>query len=179
MAGDSPAEHCHRWTSPSLRSNYVGMALSSPATLQKGWARYAGAGLAGAAVMLLIAVPTAILDTPWFTREIPVRWWEYPTLLAVGALTALWVGIRPRTGGPSGSGAAGGIALATFAVGCPVCNKLILAAIGTSGALGIWAPIQPILAVVSVALMGGLVWWRWRQQPCADGACEPVPVTER
>ncbi|MGV0838364.1 hypothetical protein [Mycolicibacterium thermoresistibile] len=156
------------------------MAFSISSELRRAdWARYLRAGLAGAAVMVLIAVPTDILNTPWFTREIPVRWWEYPTLAAIGVLTAMWVGIRPRTGGPGGSGAAGGIALAAFAVGCPVCNKLILAAIGTTGALGIWAPMQPILAVMSVALMAGLVWWRWRQQPCASGECEPAPAGVR
>lgn len=134
---------------------------------------------------MVIAVPTDVLDTPWFTREIAVRWWEYPTLGAVAILTALWVGITPRTGGPSGGSAVGGVTLATFAIGCPVCNKLVLAAVGYTGALGIWAPMQPILAVVSVALMAGLVWWRWRQRPCAGdefcatGECAPVPVNHR
>jgi hypothetical protein len=141
-------------------------------------ARYLLAGLAGAAAAVAMAVPTDILDTPLFTREIPVRWWEYPTLAAVGVLTALWVGIRARAGGPGAGSAAGGITLATFAIGCPVCDKLVLAAVGTTGALGLWAPLQPILAAVSVALMAGLVLWRWRQQPCADGQCEPASIVE-
>ncbi len=40
-----------------------------------------------------------------------------------------------------------------FAVGCPVCNKLVLLALGTSGAVTWFAPIQPYLAVASVVLM--------------------------
>ncbi|MFA5710903.1 hypothetical protein [Mycolicibacterium sp.] len=132
--------------------------------------RYLWAALAGVATALLMAIPTAVLQTPWFGREVPVRWWEYPTLAAVGVLTALWFAIdTPRSGG--GTAAVGGVTLATFAVGCPVCNKLVLMAVGTTGALGLWAPVQPFLAVVSVILLAGLVGWRWRRRPCGDGAC--------
>ncbi|MGY4708832.1 hypothetical protein ACXDF8_04585 [Mycolicibacterium sp. CBM1] len=125
---------------------------------------------AGVSTVLVVGVPTDVIDTPWFGREVPVRWWEYPTLAAVGVLTALWFGI---SGPRRATGAAGGgLMLATFAVGCPVCNKLVLAAVGTSGALGLWAPLQPLLAALSVALLAGVVVWRWRQRPCANGACE-------
>ncbi|GGC67284.1 hypothetical protein [Hoyosella rhizosphaerae] len=60
---------------------------------------------------------------------------------------------------------------ALFAVGCPVCNKLILLAIGTSGALSVWAPIQPILAVVAVLALGIATYLWWQRRPCADGRC--------
>jgi hypothetical protein len=39
------------------------------------------------------------------------------------------------------------ILLSTFAVGCPIGNKLVVALIGVSGALSYWAPLQPILGV--------------------------------
>ena len=39
------------------------------------------------------------------------------------------------------------------AVGCPVCNKLVLLALGASGAVSWFAPIQPFLAIASVVLM--------------------------
>ncbi|MEU1273209.1 hypothetical protein [Streptomyces sp. NPDC005799] len=47
----------------------------------------------------------------------------------------------------------GGIG-STLAVGCPICNKLVVLAIGVSGALSYWAPVQPVLALASVALLG-------------------------
>jgi hypothetical protein len=47
----------------------------------------------------------------------------------------------------------GATLLATFAVGCPVCNKLVVAVLGVSGALSYWAPIQPVVGVLSVALL--------------------------
>ncbi|MFF7642885.1 hypothetical protein [Streptomyces canus] len=55
---------------------------------------------------------------------------------------------RPR----SGRAIAAGV-LSAFAVGCPICNKLVVLAIGVSGALSYWAPVQPVLGVASVALL--------------------------
>lgn len=125
----------------------------------------------GLLTMIVMAVPTDVIDTPWFSREVPVRWWEYPTLIAVGVLTALWFVIPvPQRGAGT---AVGGVTLATFAIGCPVCNKLVLAAVGTTGALGLWAPVQPLLAALSVALMTGLVLWR-RKRRCSSQRCAPL-----
>ncbi|MDN4519483.1 hypothetical protein QYF68_16905 [Mycolicibacterium austroafricanum] len=134
--------------------------------------RWLRAGAVGLTAMLLMAVPTDVINTPWFSREIPVRWWEYPTLIAMGILTTVWMGIATSRRG-AGT-AVSGVTLATFAIGCPVCNKLVLAAVGTTGALGLWAPVQPILATVSVTLMTAAVAWRWRQRPCAAGQCGSV-----
>ncbi len=135
---------------------------------------------AGAATLLLVGVPTDILANPWFGREIPVRWWEYPVLGATVVLTALWFGLqnspsdRSRTAAP-----AAGVMLTVFAVGCPVCNKLVLVTIGASGALGWWAPLQPILAVFSLALLAGAVLYRWRGRPCGDSCESPVAPIRR
>jgi hypothetical protein len=46
-----------------------------------------------------------------------------------------------------------GALLSYFAVGCPVCNKLALIALGYSGAIQYFAPIQPYLAVAGIALL--------------------------
>ncbi len=35
----------------------------------------------------------------------------------------------------------------------PVCNKLVLVLLGASGAMSYWAPLQPLLAVLSVGLL--------------------------
>ena len=55
-----------------------------------------------------------------------------------------------------------GTLLSFFAVGCPVCNKLVLLALGTSGAMSFFAPLQPILAVASIGLMAYAVRTRLR-----------------
>ena len=60
-------------------------------------------------------------------------------------------------------GMAGGV-LAWFAVGCPVCNKIALLALGYSGAITYFTPIQPFLAVGAMALTGVAVVVRLRGQ---------------
>ncbi|MGV0644128.1 hypothetical protein ABQE44_12065 [Mycolicibacterium sp. XJ2546] len=139
--------------------------------------RHAQGLLAGVVAVVVIAVPTDIIDTPLFSRDVPVRWWEYPVLIATGVLTAVWFaigGARRNTGSM-----ASGLALVTFAVGCPVCNKLVLLAVGASGALSLWAPLQPMLAGFSLALLTVLVVLRWRRRPCVSGVeCSGTPTPQ-
>jgi hypothetical protein len=39
-----------------------------------------------------------------------------------------------------------------FAISCPVCNKIVLALVGTSGASGWFASVQPLLGAIAIAL---------------------------
>ena len=57
-----------------------------------------------------------------------------------------------------------GVALAWFAVGCPVCNKIALLALGYSGALTWFAPAQPYLAAAALLLTAGALVVRLRGQ---------------
>lgn len=60
---------------------------------------------------------------------------------------------------------------AWFAIGCPVCNKLALLALGYSGAITYFAPLQPWLAAASLILLGaGLV-----MRLSGEIAC-PIPL---
>lgn len=139
---------------------------------------------------LLIGIPTVLIPNPVFGREIPVVAWNYPVWIATsvlaGMLAATYVKARrtnpaPVDGepealataqdtaddgtadAPSKLGMAGGV-LAWFAVGCPVCNKIALIALGYSGALTWFAPVQPYLAGVALLLTAGAVVFRLRGQ---------------
>lgn len=59
---------------------------------------------------------------------------------------------------------------AFLAIGCPICNKLALVLLGTSGALSIWAPIQPVLGGLSLVLLAVTAAWRVRLR-MRGGAC--------
>jgi len=108
---------------------------------------------------LAMGVPTGIVRTSFYTRMTPVTWWDYP----VWAVSAVLVGltaatyVRVRGAAPAGVDRSrrtiGATLLSTFAVGCPICNKLVVALIGVSGALSYWAPLQPVLGVLSIALL--------------------------
>ncbi|WP_305094067.1 hypothetical protein [Prescottella sp. R16] len=130
---------------------------------------------AGLVTLIVVGVPTDVIDTPWFGREIPVRWWEYPVLAATAILTALWFGIRVDSPTDRPTGPMAAVTLAVFAVGCPVCNKIVLLTIGTSGALGFWAPLQPIIAVGSLALLTTALILRRRRSLCGPACAAPAP----
>ena len=57
--------------------------------------------------------------------------------------------------------------LTFFAVGCPVCNKIVLLALGYTGALRWFAPVQPLLAIAGI----GLLAWALRSRLRAEVAC--------
>lgn len=124
----------------------------------RGWTwRQWGVGLVGAAVTaLLIGVPTGVVPTDLYTRMTPVLWWNYPVLgltaVLEGLLLATYVApMRPVVN--QGKKAFAGGLVSLFAVGCPVCNKLIVLLIGFGGALSYFAPVQPVLAVASLLLL--------------------------
>jgi hypothetical protein len=107
---------------------------------------------------LFIALPTAVIKNPIFGREIGVTSWSVTviviTSILTGLLTATYVKNEFSDENPRQLkiGSAGAF-LSFFAVGCPVCNKLVLIALGYSGAIQYFAPIQPYLALIGIALL--------------------------
>ena len=107
------------------------------------------------AVALAVGLPTDVIPNPLFGRPVDVTWWSYPSLAVTsvlgGLLLATYVA-QPQPVTHERRGIAGGL-LGFFAIGCPVCNKLVVIALGTSGALDWFAPTQPFLAVLSMVLL--------------------------
>lgn len=112
----------------------------------------------GLLTYFVIALPTAVVKNPIFGREIPVTDWSITviviTSVLTGLLTATYVKNEFSDDNPKQLkvGSAGAL-LSFFAVGCPVCNKIALVALGYSGAIQYFAPIQPYLALVGIALL--------------------------
>jgi hypothetical protein len=104
----------------------------------------------------------------------PVQWWSYPILAATALLGGLVTATYVRSSAqPAGlTGTAGGGLLSALAIGCPVCNKLVVVLLGVSGAMSVWAPLQPVLGLASVALLG----WALRTRLVAERAC-PMPTS--
>lgn len=118
--------------------------------------QWLAAAASAAATAVVVGVPTAVVPNAFFGREVPVQWWNYPALALTALLSGLVLGTYLRPGPPAASGGRlgmiGGV-LSFFAVGCPVCNKIVLLLLGTGGALSYWAPLQPLLALAAVALL--------------------------
>lgn len=136
----------------------------------------------GFVVAAIIALPTAVIPNPIFGRAIEVTWWSYPTVILSGILGGLLIATYVRESSPdevelSGKdpalrwGTIGGF-VSFFAVGCPVCNKLVLLALGTSGAISWFAPIQPFLALASILFMVWALHMRLKNQE----SCVYIPA---
>jgi hypothetical protein len=61
--------------------------------------------------------------------------------------------------------------LAYLAIGCPTCNKVALLALGSSGAINWFAPLQPWLAAVSILALA----YALRRRLAGERAC-PLPA---
>ncbi len=148
--------------------------LSNLLTDTRFWLTAAAATLLALVVLGLLS---GIIANPLVVRTVPTRPTDTAVWLAsaplIGLILATYV-VRPhrvhhRDGGQLRVGA-GSLAV-YLAIACPVCNKLILLALGFSGALNVFAPIQPIIGVASIAFLAGTLIYRLRQIARACERC--------
>lgn len=139
------------------------------------WRYWPLAALCSAAAAVVTGIPTAIIPNPLFVRMIPAE----PTNYGFWVVTSVLLGLLGatyllRAGAPVGgeNKMAGGGLLAVLAVGCPICNKLVVLLLGVSGALSYFWPLQPLIGLVSVALL--LYALRMRLQQL-QGVCRVAP----
>ncbi len=141
----------------------------------------------GVAAALAFGLVAAIIPNPMFGRQVPPE----PFAVVVWLLSAPLMGIvgatdtsPPRvtavasplvSAAPDAErrattlGTLGGVG-AFLAIGCPVCNKVALLLLGASGAMAIYAPLQPLIGAASLALLAGTIAWRLRLR-AHGGAC--------
>jgi hypothetical protein len=135
--------------------------------------RFAIAGIAAIVALVVVGIPTDLIDTPLFGRSVAVTAWAYPVWIASAVLIGLLVATAARPGRPAG----GGGLLTLLAVGCPVCNKPVVLLLGASGALDLWAPLQPALGGLAVVLLAVALAVRLRGEvacPAPAGRGEPA-----
>lgn len=134
--------------------------------------RWYVASVTAVLTFIVIGIPTAVIPNSVFGREIEVTAWSIPVLaltsILSGLLLATYIAAAPKIDDQKSArfGGAGAV-LSYFAVGCPVCNKLALVALGYSGAIKYFAPIQPILGFLSIALL----FYVFRKRVLNEGTC--------
>ncbi len=60
---------------------------------------------------------------------------------------------------------------AFVAIGCPLCNKVALVLLGASGALTVFAPLQPFIGAASLGMLAVTLGWRLHMLS-NGGACQ-------
>ncbi len=142
-------------------------------------ARFALAAIAGTILsMLILGIPTAAIPNPWFTRMLATDATNVAVLIAsaplMGALIATYIAPTSATPDPHGARvaptSAAGIG-AYLAIGCPICNKIIVGVLGVSGAVNVFAPLQPLIGAVSIVLLAVTLAWRLRKRVTGCSAC--------
>jgi len=130
--------------------------------------RWTVAAAVAAGTYLFFGLSTAVLANPVFGRSVPPTSWSPNVLIATAILSGLLTATYVRNDGPAPirldpvevtagtrtarAGALGSL-LAYLAIGCPVCNKIALLLLGSTGALNLYAPIQPYLGAIGIGLL--------------------------
>lgn len=143
-----------------------------------------------AVALLVYGLITAIIPNPVFGRSVPPEpfaiWTWLLSAPLMGLVMATYTAPVRQTplvilqlGDPGTvereerrTSTLGSLAgLGTFlAIGCPMCNKIALLLLGASGAMSVWAPIQPWIATASLVLLLATAGWRLRMR-ARGGAC--------
>lgn len=148
--------------------------------------RWGAAVVASVGSLVLLGIPTAMIPNPVFARQIEAPAWTYPSLVVTAVLAGLLLAsyVRPRAAAGTVDAAAGdatteetrsftvGGLLSFFAIGCPTCNKLVLLALGSSGAITWFEPVQPVLAIAGIAVLA----WALRRRLEGELSCA-VPTS--
>jgi uncharacterized membrane protein len=107
---------------------------------------------------LAIGIPSDLIDTPLFGRPVDTRPIDYVIWAITSALIGLVFAIRlpashheEQERNDTRTMWSGFVSF--LAVGCPVCNQLVVALVGTGGALSWWAPVQPIVGAAAIAVV--------------------------
>jgi hypothetical protein len=141
--------------------------------------RWVVAAITFLVVALATGIPTDLVPTSLYYRMTPATWWNYPvwaiSALLAGLVAATYVRAERRPRRAQAGPALGGGVLSFLAVGCPICNKLVVAALGAGGALTYFGPLQPALGLLSIALLAGALAVRLR----ALAACNPPFASSR
>ena len=151
--------------------------------------RWVSATLVASGTFLLLGLSTAVIPNPVFGREIAPTDWAFEVLVVTSVLSGLLFATYVREGSPPPAGervargGAMGAFLSYLAIGCPVCNKIVLFAVGTSGAIELFAPVQPYLGAAGIAVLAIALAIRLRgESTCAlpqsrgDAATQQSPL---
>ncbi len=126
--------------------------------------------LASVLVGAVLAIPTRLVANGWFRRMTPTRPQDYVFWVIASVLLGATIALRREANRRVEASVAGGGIGTLLAIGCPVCNKLVVGLLGTAGALNFFAPLQPLLGVGSLALIARGLRVAWR-----NAAACPLP----
>ena len=125
--------------------------------------------LAALIIFFVFGIATVLIKNTFFTRMTPVYWYDYVFLVLTSILSGAYIGLwhynknnQKNINSKCNYAATGGAVGGFFSFGCAICNKLLIWVLGLSGVIAYFMPIQPILGVISVALLSYTVYLQLR-----------------
>ncbi len=143
--------------------------------------------LVAVAFVMVVGVITDAIDTPLRQRQTPLFAIDYPIWAANAVLLGGMAGfssyLRRQRQSSNLNAMYGGGFLAAFAISCPLCNGLLVAAFGAGGVLSFIEPARPVLGGLATLFLAIVLYRRVRayRAECVDceihaPAVEPVKV---
>jgi hypothetical protein len=115
-------------------------------------------------MFLALGTVAALWPNPFFFRMTPTGGFEIVLLLLQSVLAGIYVGL-PGSGCAKRTAASGAI-IGFLGIACPVCNKLLVALIGSALLLEYFEPVRLYVAAGGAALLGIAVGLKLSRQAC-------------
>ncbi len=132
-------------------------------------ARDLAQGVAAAAAMFVILGTVAALwKNPLFMRMTPTEGFEIVLLLLQSVFAGVYVGLPQNPCGKRTAGA--GAIIGFLGIACPVCNKLLVLAVGSALLLEYFEPVRLYVALAGAALLAAAVWLKLARPECLKAA---------
>lgn len=130
------------------------------------WRRFAVLGMGCAALYAaIVGVVAGVVPVPFGAPPVSVSVWNILALALpaglIGPLAATYLVPWPVACRVGGRASVGGI-LSYLGAACPGCQQLVVAALGTTATADYFRPLQPVLAAVSVVMLGLALRARFR-----------------
>ena len=116
-------------------------------------------------IFFIFGIVTVLIKNPLFARMTLVYWYDYVFLVLTSSLSGAYIGLwhynknnQKNIDSKCDYAATGGAVGGFFSFGCAICNKLLIWILGLSAVVTYFMPIQPILGVISIALLGYAVY---------------------
>ncbi len=124
--------------------------------------------ISGLVVFLVLGIPTALIPTTIFLRQIPANFFDYIFLFATSSLIGVYVSLSfsNKKQDRSAYGILSGTVASLFAFGCPICNALLVSLFGSTALLVYFEPFRPILGAISIAILSLMVYIKMRSNRC-------------
>ena len=119
---------------------------------------------------IIMGIPTALVPNPFaqYARMISATFLDYFFLVATSVLLAILISLKicykskKQIGVKELAGGAAGF----IAFSCPLCNVLLITALGSTVVSSFIEPLRPILGVISIIILSYLIYQTVQCKDC-------------